>query len=122
MAYRNGAFVMDIREGRIGQVVGGTASRVQLRRPGGGPEWEAPFTELRVATREERQADGLWPSEPVGGLYGCPTCPELEAAWREAKAGGDEVKAGDALVAQRRHWRAHMRAGYVTRRVTGGRA
>lgn len=111
VSYRNGAFVMDIRKGRIGQVVGGTASRLQLRRPGGGSEWEVPFANLRLATREERQAMGLWPSEPPGGLYGCPTCPELDAAWKEAAAGGNEVEAGNALVAQRRHWREHMRAG-----------
>ncbi|MBB5117723.1 hypothetical protein FHS36_001129 [Streptomyces eurocidicus] len=109
--YRNGAFVVDTREGRLAQVIGGAGKRVSVRRPGGGQEWEVPFSELRLATREERQAVGLWPSDPSSGLYGCPTCPELDAAWREANARGDEARAGDALVAQRRHWRAHMRAG-----------
>ncbi|WP_199843923.1 hypothetical protein [Streptomyces albireticuli] len=112
--------MVDTREGRLAQVIDGVGKRVNVRRPGGGMEWEVPFADLRLATREERQAAGLWPPEPVGALYGCPTCPELMAAWREANAGGDEVKAGDALVAQRRHWRAHMRTGNVA--STGGMA
>ncbi|MFF7728423.1 hypothetical protein [Streptomyces sp. NPDC008001] len=108
MTYRVGAFVVDTPEGQIAQVIGVVGSRVTLRRPGGGPEWEVPFGSLRLATREDREAVGLWPagSRP---MYGCTECAQLEAAYREAAAGGDPVVTGDALVLQRRHWRAvHM--------------
>ncbi|MFD7235612.1 hypothetical protein ACFWAT_09900 [Streptomyces syringium] len=105
MTYRNGAFVMDTRENRIAQVIGNAGRRVQVRRPGGGLEWEVPCSVLRLATREERVAAGLWPVGPRP-LLGCGECAELTAAWREAAAGEDEVEAGDALVALRRHRRA----------------
>lgn len=111
MTYRNGAFVVDTREGRLAQVIGGAGGRVQLRKPGGGLEWEVPFASLRLATREEREAAGLWPAGPRPA-YGCEECAELDAARRAAARGTDEVEAGNALVAQRRHWRsAHMLAG-----------
>lgn len=110
MTYRNGTFVVDTRESRIAQVIGGAGQRVQLRRPGGGLEWEVPASVLRLATREERQAAGLWPTGPRP-LLGCEECADLEAAWRQAGAGEDEVKAGDALVALRRHRRtSHLLA------------
>ncbi|GGX84582.1 hypothetical protein [Streptomyces hiroshimensis] len=108
MTYRIGAFVVDMREGRIAQVIGAAGSRVTLRRPGGGLEWEAPFASLRLATREDREAAGLWPagSRP---MYGCGDCAQLAAAYKEAAAGDDPVTTGDALVLQRRHWRTvHM--------------
>ncbi|MBT2382662.1 hypothetical protein [Streptomyces sp. ISL-11] len=111
MTYRNGAYVVDTREDRIGQVIGGVGKRVHVRMPGGGQTWEVPFEELRLATREERAAAGLWPVGERPSLRDCKTCPELDAAWREAKAGGDEVEAGNALVAQRRHWRSHVLPG-----------
>ncbi|MEV4501423.1 hypothetical protein [Streptomyces klenkii] len=112
MTYRIGAFVVDTREGRIAQVVGERGSRLMLRRPGGGVEWEAPFASLRLATREDREAAGLWPSgsRPV---YGCEECVQLEAAYHEAAAGDDHVRTGEALVVQRRHWRmTHMAGGW----------
>ncbi|MFE0044165.1 hypothetical protein [Streptomyces albireticuli] len=115
MTYRNGAFVVDTREGVIAQVIGDTGGRVQLRKPGGGLEWEVPFAALRLATREEREAAGLLPSGSRPA-YGCTECAELDAARRAAAGGDDAVKAGDALVAQRRHWRsAHMVTGGVGR-------
>lgn len=104
MTYRNGAFVMDTRESRIAQVIGGDGQRVQLRRPGGGLEWEVPSSVLRLATREEREAAGLWPAG-ARPLLGCGECADSEAAWRRAVGGEDEVEAGDALVAMRRHRR-----------------
>ncbi|UQI48332.1 hypothetical protein M1P56_30445 [Streptomyces sp. HU2014] len=108
MTYRNGAFVVDTREGVIAQVIGAVGGRVQLRKPGGGLEWEVPFAALRLATREERESTGLWPDK-TRPAYGCAECVQLDAARRAAAEGDDEIKAGDALVAQRRHWRsAHM--------------
>ncbi|MFH8789908.1 hypothetical protein ACH4A1_25960 [Streptomyces roseoverticillatus] len=111
MTYRIGAFVVDTREGKIAQVIGAAGSRVTLRRPGGGLEWEAPFASLRLATREDREAAGLWPagSRP---MYGCAECAQLQAAYNEAVAGGDPVRTGEALVVLRRHWRTvHMAGG-----------
>ncbi|MGK5547547.1 hypothetical protein ACSNOH_22845 [Streptomyces sp. URMC 127] len=108
MTYRIGAFVMDTREGRIAQVIGAAGSRVTLRRPGGGLEWEAPFGALRLATREEREAAGLWPSG-ARPMLGCAECAELKAAYDAAVAGGDPYVTGEALVVRRRHWRmVHM--------------
>ncbi|MFD0382838.1 hypothetical protein ACFQ2B_11995 [Streptomyces stramineus] len=91
-------------------MVGSAGQRVQLRRPGGGLEWEVPFAVLRLATREEREVAGLWPA--LRPLFGCAECAELSAAQREAAKGDDADKAGDALVAQRSHWRmAHTLPG-----------
>ncbi|MBT2384902.1 hypothetical protein [Streptomyces sp. ISL-11] len=105
MTYRNGAFVVDTREGRIAQVVDGSGRHTRVREPGGGREWEVPFAALRLATREEREAAGLWPAG-TRPLYGCTECAELDAAYRAAAQGSDEVETGNALVAQRRHWRS----------------
>ncbi|MEV4924365.1 hypothetical protein [Streptomyces roseoverticillatus] len=108
MTYRIGAFVVDTREGKIAQVVGAAGSRVTLRRPGGGLEWEAPFGSLRLATREDREAAGLWPSG-ARPMYGCVECPQLKDAYNDAVAGGDAYATGEALVVLRRHWRmVHM--------------
>ncbi len=112
MTYRNGAFVVDTRDGRIVQVIGGTGGRVHVRPPGGGTEWEVPFVALRLATSEERAAVRRNPETARRpGIADCPTCPALKAAWWEAENGGDAAKAGDALVAMRRHWRSHMAEG-----------
>ncbi|WKK21734.1 hypothetical protein QZH56_23205 [Streptomyces olivoreticuli] len=104
MTYRNGVFVMDTREERIGQVIDSIGTRVQLREPGGGREWEVPFSALRLATCDEREVIGLWP-QMIRPMTGCAECPELAAALREAQAGGDKLKKSRALVAQRGHWR-----------------
>ncbi|MEV5377209.1 hypothetical protein B7P34_11755 [Streptosporangium nondiastaticum] len=107
MTYRIGAFVVDTREGKIAQVIGAAGSRVTLRRPGGGLEWEAPFASLRLATREDREAAGLWPA--MRRTYGCVDCGQLRDAYNEAAAGGDPYATGEALVLLRRHWRmVHM--------------
>ncbi|MGW1073495.1 hypothetical protein [Streptomyces sp. NPDC002537] len=102
MTYRNGAFVVDTREGRIAQVIDSVGGRVRVRTPGGGAEWEVPFSALRLATREERDEAGLWPTA-IRPLNGCPECPELNRAWREAEAGDDRLKAARELLALRRH-------------------
>jgi hypothetical protein len=44
-----GAYVLDGRDGRIGQVTGHGEGRVRLRPPGGGQEWECPPAELGAA-------------------------------------------------------------------------
>ncbi|MGW6358787.1 hypothetical protein ACWFR5_27335 [Streptomyces sp. NPDC055092] len=62
-----GAYVIDVRDGRVGQVMGREGGYVQLRPPGGGREWDcppeavepAPVTEelrarVRVVNREGR--------------------------------------------------------------------
>ncbi|MEU5427663.1 hypothetical protein AB0H73_18970 [Streptomyces olivoreticuli] len=114
MTYRNGAFVVDTREGWIGQVIDSAGSRVHVRAPGGGAEWEVPFSVLRLATREERDEVGLWP-RGTRSRKGCPECPALELAWRDAAEGGDKLKEATALVALRRH-------GRVVHMLPGGRA
>ncbi|MEU1377302.1 hypothetical protein ABZ442_27150 [Streptomyces triculaminicus] len=95
MTYRNGVYVMDIRENRIAQVIGRTGDRVQVRTPGGALEWEVPAIALRLATREERDAAGLRPY-----LSGCDECAELEAARQEASPG----ERPRATAAARTHW------------------
>lgn len=95
MTYRNGAYVVDIRDDRIAQVVGTTGTRVHLERPGGGLVWEAPAAALRLASRDERNAAGLRPY-----LSGCTDCAELEEAWRAAPD-GERRNAG---VEARAHW------------------
>ncbi|MEU5419329.1 hypothetical protein [Streptomyces sp. NPDC020667] len=104
MTYRNGAFVVDTREERIGQVIDSVGRRVHLREPGGGQEWEVPFSALRLAKRDEREVIGLWP-QTIKPFRGCGECPELAAALRDAQAGGDRLKAAKAILAQRAHWR-----------------
>ncbi|MFI1797088.1 hypothetical protein ACH427_06960 [Streptomyces sp. NPDC020379] len=104
MTYRNGAFVVDTREERIGQVIDSVGRRVHLREPGGGREWEVPFSALRLATRDEREATGLRP-QTIKPFRGCVECPELATALRDAQVGGDRLKAGKAVLAQRAHWR-----------------
>ncbi|MFC5149110.1 hypothetical protein [Streptomyces aureoversilis] len=112
MTYRNGAFVVDTREGRMAQVIGSEGHRVQVRQPGGGLEWEVPFSSLRLATSAERAAARANPEPPARpAIADCPECPALKAAWWEATIEGDPFKAGDALVAVRRHWRSHMSEG-----------
>ncbi|GHF36713.1 hypothetical protein GCM10010218_17820 [Streptomyces mashuensis] len=112
MSYRQGAYVIDTRENRLAQVVGGTDARVQVRRPGGGGRpWEVPFTALRLATRAEREAAGLRASaaRPPLSPVGCKECAELEAARRQAVLGRDKEEITDATVAIRSHFRnAHI--------------
>ncbi|MCC3775913.1 hypothetical protein [Streptomyces sp. UNOB3_S3] len=113
MTYRNGAYVMDTRENRLAQVIGSTDARVQVQRPGGGLQWEVPVADVRLATREERDAAGLPASaSPVG----CAECAALVAARQEAGASGDEEKAVDAMVAVRSHFREAHVLPYWTRR------
>ncbi|MEU4208959.1 hypothetical protein AB0F13_02955 [Streptomyces sp. NPDC026206] len=95
MTYRNGAYVVDIRDNRIAQVTGATGNRVQVQRPGGGLAWEAPAPALRLATREERNAAGL-----RAYLSGCAECAELEEAWRQATDGERRQAGAEA----RAHW------------------
>ncbi|MEV4439962.1 hypothetical protein AB0K09_13210 [Streptomyces sp. NPDC049577] len=97
MAYRIGAYVIDTREGRIAQVVGGEGKRTRVQRPGGGLEWEVPFSALRLATREEREAAGI--RSPAG----CRTCAELEAGQRSSVSSGSRARAINATIALARH-------------------
>lgn len=96
MGYRKGVFVVDTREGRVVQVTGGDSDRVQVRRPGGGLEWEVPLNCLRLATADERSAAGLRPYRT-----GCEECAALESA-RRAATGTQE--AGKASAAAYGHW------------------
>ncbi|MFD8571243.1 hypothetical protein [Streptomyces sp. NPDC057694] len=56
-----GEYVIDVRDGRVGQVMGHECGYVQLRPPGGGVEWDCPpeavapapvSEELRARVRE----------------------------------------------------------------------
>lgn len=52
-----GRYVVDMRDGRLGRVMGHEGPYVQLRPPGGGREWDCPPAALRDAgTWEELRA------------------------------------------------------------------
>ncbi|MFV2117940.1 hypothetical protein ACE14D_05655 [Streptomyces sp. Act-28] len=44
-----GAYVIDARDGRVGQVMGHVGGYVQLRPPGGGREWDCPPDAVALA-------------------------------------------------------------------------
>ncbi|MFI1800814.1 hypothetical protein ACH427_26150 [Streptomyces sp. NPDC020379] len=48
-----GAYVFDVRLGRVGQVMGDEGLRLQLRPLYGGREWDAEIEDTRPATRAE---------------------------------------------------------------------
>ncbi|MEV6673439.1 hypothetical protein [Streptomyces sp. NPDC051162] len=106
MTYRVGAYVVDTREDRVAQVIGHRGSRVQVRTPGGGLEWEVPVAALRLAMSEERAAFRLLANSDGPHAAGCARCAELDSAWRAACAAGERtVAAVDALSRFRNHWR-----------------
>ncbi|MEU6224659.1 hypothetical protein [Streptomyces sp. NPDC047042] len=47
------AYALDVRDGRIGEVMGREGGYVQLRPVGGGCEWDCPPEELREAAPGE---------------------------------------------------------------------
>jgi hypothetical protein len=49
-----GSYVVDIRTGRVGRVMGHVGPYVQLRPPGGGREWDCAPDAVRLATAAER--------------------------------------------------------------------
>ncbi|MDF4253902.1 MULTISPECIES: hypothetical protein [Streptomyces] len=61
-----GAFAVDVRTGRVGQVMGREGPYVQLRPPGGGCEWDVPPDAVRPARVSEelraRVTDLNWQS------------------------------------------------------------
>jgi hypothetical protein len=50
---RPGRYAVDVRDGRVGIVMGQVGTCVQLRPPGGGREWDCPPADLRSATQGE---------------------------------------------------------------------
>ena len=56
MTYRIGAYVVDARNGQLGQLVDTDGPYVILRPSLGGREWSCPPSALRLATRAEREA------------------------------------------------------------------
>jgi len=48
-----GTYATDVRDGRIGEVMGHVGGRVQLRPVGGGREWECPPDAVGSAAPEE---------------------------------------------------------------------
>lgn len=44
-----GSFAVDLRDGRVGRVMGRVGPYVQLRPPGGGAEWDCPPDSVRPA-------------------------------------------------------------------------
>jgi hypothetical protein len=46
---RPGTYVVDVRNGRVGQVMGREGGYVQLRPPGGGKEWDCPPEDVQPA-------------------------------------------------------------------------
>lgn len=61
MTYRVGAYVWDAEKQRVGEVMEEPLGAVYLRPPRGGKEWRAKPGNLRLATKEERRAEGLMP-------------------------------------------------------------
>ncbi|WP_446750629.1 hypothetical protein [Streptomyces sp. WZ-12] len=49
-----GAYVVDVRDGRVGQVVGRAGVGLRLRPVGGGREWDCAPEATRCATVAER--------------------------------------------------------------------
>ncbi|QGV80724.1 hypothetical protein [Streptomyces ficellus] len=49
-----GAYVVDVRSGRVGRLMGHVGPYVQLRPIGGGREWDCPPEGVRPATDAER--------------------------------------------------------------------
>lgn len=49
-----GTYVVDMRLGRLGQVMGHGGPKLQLRPPAGGPPWAAEAGAVRAATDAER--------------------------------------------------------------------
>lgn len=47
-----GTYVLDARDGRVGQVMGHVGGYVQLRPPGGGREWDCPPDAVTRASPE----------------------------------------------------------------------
>ncbi|WP_328223466.1 hypothetical protein [Streptomyces sp. NBC_00310] len=47
------SYVVDVRDGRLGEVMGREGGYVQLRPVGGGREWDCPPDTLREATPGE---------------------------------------------------------------------
>ncbi|WP_240979773.1 hypothetical protein [Streptomyces sp. HNM0574] len=45
-----GAYAVDTRSGRVGEVMARTGPYAQLRPPGGGLEWDVPVEDLRPVT------------------------------------------------------------------------
>ncbi|OEJ45986.1 hypothetical protein AR457_19480 [Streptomyces agglomeratus] len=48
-----GAYAVDVRDGRVGRVMGRVGTYVQLRPPGGGKEWDCPPEDVRAAPTGE---------------------------------------------------------------------
>jgi hypothetical protein len=46
---RPGTYAVDVRNGRVGQVMGREGGYVQLRPPGGGKEWDCPPEDVQPA-------------------------------------------------------------------------
>ncbi len=44
-----GTYAVDVRDGRVGRVMGQVGTYVQLRPPGGGREWDCPPEDVRPA-------------------------------------------------------------------------
>lgn len=49
-----GSYVVDVRNGRVGRVMGHVGPYLQLRPVGGGREWDCPPDGVRRATDAER--------------------------------------------------------------------
>lgn len=54
LPHPTGAFVVDMRLDKLGQVMGHVGPRLQLRPPAGGLEWEAVPEAVRAATGTEQ--------------------------------------------------------------------
>ncbi|WP_267242665.1 hypothetical protein [Streptomyces sp. PR69] len=44
-----GTYAVDVRDGRVGRIMGRVGPCLQLRPPGGGREWDCPLNAARAA-------------------------------------------------------------------------
>lgn len=81
-----GAYVVDVRDGQVGEVMGHVGGKVQLRPVGGGREWDCPPESTRPA------AQGRYCGRGYGRgtvRYASPeTGPRCEVVVRECRTGG----------------------------------
>ncbi|MFI1971793.1 hypothetical protein [Streptomyces cinnamoneus] len=102
MTYRVGAFVVDRRIDKVGQVMGREGPYVQLRPVGGGREWDCPPAALRLA----RAAELLGTAGE--GARRCAACEAIRAERRAAEEKGD----ADRMTATATRMGVHLREAH----------
>ncbi|MDX3455358.1 hypothetical protein PV396_26045 [Streptomyces sp. ME02-8801-2C] len=120
-SFEPGALLHDPETDRVGEYQATVGPYALLRPVGGGREWQAAPTSLRVATPEQRLSAGVRAANERAGratwgyaeldrppvpVADCETCAEVAALRRAAQAASDASAETDADVLMRRHHRA----------------